>query len=936
MSEPTEHELRLFLEGALDSDAEKRVADAIAASPTLQAKLEDLPQDDFIERLKLAREAEETFANTSWQASGKGRIVGNYKLIERIGEGGMGQVWLAEQEVPISRKVALKFLKRGMDSPSLVSRFKREIESMALMDHPSIARIHDGGTTEEGQPYYVMEWIDGTPITAYCDAKRLNIAQRLTLFSQVCHAAQHAHQKRRIHRDLKPSNILVTEVDGMPTAKIIDFGLAKDFDELAERTQISVQGNIVGTLKYMSPEQAQHKKSDIDTRADIYSLGVVLYELLTGTTPIEEESIQKKAIFQTLEDIRLKEPPRPSERLSSSGNRTSIGAQRQISPGRLKLELQGDLDWVVMKALEKSPEKRYPTAIGFAEDIQRYLQGQPVYARQSSTVYKLRKFVKKHRASLLVTSGLIVLGIVIGGLVWRQVKLNDQRLSSLDQSAARAYNYGNLPVAREQFQEALELQPGNIRRELKFLRASFGESPRSELITQLEALRPAAKLPGDVAELDFVLGDLLSCENKRQDEAKLHLERALASGQLAPADAEYAAAIVADSVKQCEQHLKQAINLEKFHHRANVLLAALQLSMGQIAEAKRNSEFLLRTFSSDRSLASVLETCHVLTNDDYEAKELSERYAERLTDLLNAYTGKVNDSPQAGKENLTFARQAAVAMRAAKLISEIPLASDTPGLPIAPFTLRSKEWKQLAALATVFAPPQSALDLPNIIFANREKALKDLEQLAATETDGMALQIYGVAKFAEYVPNYGKWDTERSKQAVMAIADIECRCIASETLAPRSQFEFAARWLRIMSDFQLTREFGVVDPVRERRVRDDVQYIFANSGKYPVFRDSMGALLLELFIQPNKEPIQVDNADNLVLGLPMLADWIAAAPTNTDIRVVRSRVWKSLGRTEDAIKDAKAVLEINPEHAVAQKLLAELEGTHEADSQSSN
>ena len=189
----------------------------------------------------------------------------------------------------------------------------------------------------------------------------------------------------------------------------------------------------------------------------------------------------------------------------------------------------------------------------------------------------------------------------------------------------------------------------------------------------------------------------------------------------------------------------------------------------------------------------------------------------------------------------------------------------------------------------------------------------------------MALQIYGVAKFAEYAPNYGKWETERRRQAVMQIAEIECRCIASETLAPRSQFEFAARWLRIVSDFQLTREFGVVDAIRERRIRDDVQYIFANSGKYPVFRDSMGALLLEIFIQPNTDPIKVDNADNLVLGLGMLEDWIAVAPTNSDIRMVRSRVWKSLGRVEDAIKDAQVVLETNPENAIAQKLLSELQ-----------
>jgi eukaryotic-like serine/threonine-protein kinase len=351
-------------------------------------------------------------------------IAGRYKLLEQIGEGGMGTVWVAEQTQPVRRKVALKLIKAGMDSKNVLSRFEAERQALALMDHPNIAKVLDGGTTENGRPFFVMEYVKGVPFTRYCDDARLSIAERLALFVPVCHAVQHAHQKGIIHRDLKPSNILICLYDGKPVPKVIDFGLAKAMHQpLTEHTLHTAHGAMLGTPLYMSPEQAEFNNLDVDTRTDIYALGVILYELLTGTTPLEKQRFQKAAWHEILRLIKEEEPPRPSARLSGSGSLPSLAAQRQLEPVKLAKLVRGELDWIVMKCLEKDRSRRYDTANGLARDVECYLSDEVVEARPPSTVYRLRKLVRKHRTALAMAAAILLLlvaGVAIS--TWQAVR----------------------------------------------------------------------------------------------------------------------------------------------------------------------------------------------------------------------------------------------------------------------------------------------------------------------------------------------------------------------------------------------------------------------------------------------------------------------------------------------------------------------------------
>jgi serine/threonine protein kinase len=376
-----------------------------------------------------------------------GKVIGGrYTLVELLGEGGMGAVYRAEQTQPIRRQVALKLIRGGMDTRLVLARFDAERQALALMDHTGIARVFDGGETDEGQPFFVMELVNGLPITEYCDSRRLSVDARLKLFVAVCQAVQHAHQKGIIHRDLKPSNVLVTEVDDKPTPKVIDFGVAKAIEFDLTDQSFGDTGAIVGTPTYMSPEQADPSSMDIYTRTDVYALGVILYELLVGSPPIDPKQFHRGAVIEMLRIVREVDPPRPSTKLSSSENVETIAANRNIDPARLSSSLRGELDWVVMKALEKDRNRRYETAYALGRDLERYLTDEVVEARPPNRAYRLKKFISRNKGQVIAASLLFV--ALVAGLTGTSLGLFRARIEQARAESEKSRAQQNFATAR--------------------------------------------------------------------------------------------------------------------------------------------------------------------------------------------------------------------------------------------------------------------------------------------------------------------------------------------------------------------------------------------------------------------------------------------------------------------------------------------------------
>ena len=366
-------------------------------------------------------------------------FAGRFKLRQKLGEGGMGEVWVADQAAPVQRRVAIKVVRPGLDSERMLARFDQERQALALMDHPNIAKVLDAGEAD-GRPYFVMELIKGVPITDYCDRARLSPRERLALFVPVCEAVQHAHQKGVVHRDLKPSNILVALYDGRPVPKVIDFGIAKATGpRLTDRSIYTEVGALIGTLEYMAPEQAELNNLDIDTRADVYALGAILYELLTGSVPFSRQELQAAGFLEMLRVIREVEPPRPSTKLSKSGTLPSVADVRRTDPQKLVSLMRGELDWIILKCLEKDRGRRYQAASGLARDLEHYLADEPVEACPPTAGYRLRKFARKHRTALVTAAAfaiLLVAGVVVS--TWQAVRAtsagreaNQERLAAL-------------------------------------------------------------------------------------------------------------------------------------------------------------------------------------------------------------------------------------------------------------------------------------------------------------------------------------------------------------------------------------------------------------------------------------------------------------------------------------------------------------------------
>ena len=412
LQKPTAEERAAFLDAACGGDAglRRRVERLLAAHPHAAGFLEepaagtptrDLP-DGGPPTGPLAPSEE------------PGQCVGPYRLLQKLGEGGMGAVWVAEQEQPVKRRVALKLIKPGMDSERVLARFGAERQALALMDHTNIAKVFDAGTTPAGRPYFAMELVKGVPITRYCDELHLSIRERLGLFVDVCRAVQHAHQKGVIHRDIKPTNVLVAIQDGKPVPKVIDFGVAKAVHaKLADRTLYTELGAVIGTPEYMAPEQAELSALDVDTRADVYALGALLYELLTGSTPLTRDRLKAAGLAEVLRLIREEEPPKPSTRLSQSKEAIAgLAAKRRTEPRRLGAEVQGELDWIAMRCLEKDRTRRYESASGLAHDVERYLADEPVEACPPGAGYRLRKFLRRNRTAVTTTAGILI------ALIW--------------------------------------------------------------------------------------------------------------------------------------------------------------------------------------------------------------------------------------------------------------------------------------------------------------------------------------------------------------------------------------------------------------------------------------------------------------------------------------------------------------------------------------
>jgi eukaryotic-like serine/threonine-protein kinase len=585
MREVSVNEIELFNAAAKLSTAERvQFLDlACKDNPELRRQIDELLQAHFDTGTFLhepggkptGRELPVTMAHsTAWEHPGT-IIAGRYKLLEAIGEGGMGSVWVAEQSQPVKRKVAVKLIKAGMDSKTVLARFEAERQALAVMDHPNIAKVLDGGLTEQGRPYFVMEYVRGIPITEYCDAAKMGVSARLHLFTQVCHAVQHAHQKGIIHRDLKPSNILVAPYDDKPVPKVIDFGLAKAIHQsLTEHTLHTAHDMVLGTPLYMSPEQAQLNNIDIDTRSDVYSLGVLLYELLTGSTPLEKQRFKQAAWDEMRRMIREEDPPRPSQRLSSVETLPSVAASRHIEPARLTRLVRGELDWIVMKALEKDRTRRYETANGFAADVLRYLSGEPVLAAPPSAMYRIQKFVRRNTGNVIAASLLLL--ALVGGIVGTTVGLLE---------------------AKKQERAALAAQKAEtVRAEaerLARLDAQASEKLASERLVQVEAEKKRANDEKQIAEAvkDFLQNKLLAQASTRtQANALLQAGEQTTEAKLNPTIRE----LLDRAAKELAPEMIET-NFSKQPLVQAAILHTVGTAYRNIGEANMAIEFLIRS-----------------------------------------------------------------------------------------------------------------------------------------------------------------------------------------------------------------------------------------------------------------------------------------------------------------------------------------------------
>jgi len=506
---PSQKENELFL-AALQQPSPRAQSDyldgACGGDNILRARLETL----LVEHLATASLQLRPIGPTRAGAGGTvvvlgdlekpGDRIGRYKLLQQIGEGGCGIVYMAEQEVPVRRRVALKVIRLGMDTKNVVARFEAERQALAMMDHPNIAKVFDAGSTETGRPFFVMELVRGVKITDYCDQNQLSTEERLRLFTQVCQAIQHAHQKGVIHRDIKPSNILVTLHDGIPVPKVIDFGIAKAIEQrLTDKTLFTEFQSFIGTPAYTSPEQAEMSGLDVDTRSDIYGLGVLLYELLTGRTPFGAKELSEAGFDEMRRTIREVEPPRPSNCIATmlQSELTTAASQRQIEAPRLLHLLRGDLDWIVMKSIEKDRTRRYATASDLAADVMRYLSAEPVAARPPTVAYRIQKFVRRNKAVVgagVVVTLVLVLGAIMSGWLAIRATRAEREQSSLRKTAENAQKEEAAARRRAQSERLVALR-SSYDSDMNLVQQALAANNHGRAIDLLNQHRPVPGVP---------------------------------------------------------------------------------------------------------------------------------------------------------------------------------------------------------------------------------------------------------------------------------------------------------------------------------------------------------------------------------------------------------------------------------------------------------